>query len=260
MKKLSKILAAVMCAAVVLGTIMIPTTALAAESTTYVVRFGGEWVYEYQKDVWMGVGSIDSILKDGDKIVVEDTGIAPTKNLEITTTKKLSEFAVTGNVTGVLTGNVDYAYGVNGGTVVVNGTVSRVSIYAGNTVQINGNAGYVETTYADGNNPKFAVTGTVDHFVGRVSDGKTSPSEVYDIPAGKCKSGDDGYVWLDTADMHTSSTKVATTATPAKNTAKELDEVPKTGLTASGTVICFAMGAICALGAVLVAGKKKQEF
>lgn len=259
MKKLSKILAAVMCAAVVLGTIMIPTKALAAEPTTYVVRYGSEWAF-YADNCWMSINSLDSYVKAGDKIAVEYTDTTPSTPVIITLSKKISEFAVAGNTCGILYGDVDYAYAVTGGTVIVNGNVGKVSYFAGSTVQINGNVGEFVASYSDGAAVAFAVTGTVDHFVGHVSDYKNSPAEVYDIPAGKCHSGNEGYVWLDTEYLHTTSTKTATAATPAKTTAKELDEVPKTGLTTTGTAICFAMGAICALGAVLVAGKKKQEF
>lgn len=260
MKRLSKILAAVMCAAVVVGMLMIPNKAQAEDATLFTVHFQNGWFFEY-KGEWYGIGSIDSYFKAGDKILVEETAYAPDKTVIIDVTKKVSEFAVSGNVTAILNGNAGFAYAVNGGTLVLNGTADKVGAYPRSVIQINGNVGYFEASYGDGVDTSFAVTGTVDHFKGRVTDLKTSPEEVYDIPAGKCFTGKNylNYVQLETSELKTtpSTTPVVTATTPSG--AKELDEVPKTGLTASGTVICLVMAAVFAFGAVLVAGKKTTE-
>lgn len=262
MKRLSKIWAAILCAAVVIGTVFVPTKAHAEDATTYLVHFQNGWWVQVKDGSWVGLNTIDSYLKDGDKIVVEETSYTPNKAAEIATSKKIAEVAVSGNVSGIISANVGHAYTVNGGTLVVNGTVDHVSAYPGGTIQINGNAGFVEAAYADGVLTKFAVTGTVNHFKGRVSDGKVSPDEVYDIPAGKCVStGDVSYVWLPEGTLKTtpSQSVQAVATTPVSDSKKELDDVPKTGLTTTGTVICLAIAASFALCAVLVAGKKPEE-
>lgn len=262
MKRLSKIWAAVLCAAVVVGTLLVPTKAQAEDATTYIVHFQNGWWVQVKDGSWVGLGSIDSYLKDGDSIVVEETSYTPGSSAVIETSKKISQFAVSGNVSGIISGNVAHAYTANGGTLVVNGHVDKLSVYPNGTAQINGNAGFVEASYADGVLTKFAVTGTVDHFKGRVSDYKVSPEEVYDIPAGKCvSSGDLSYVWLPEGTLKTtpSATAQAAATAPANNNKKELDDVPKTGLTTTGTVMCLALAAAFAFGAVLVAGKKPEE-
>lgn len=262
MKRLSKILAAVLCAAVVVGTLLVPTKAQAEESTTFLVHYQDGWWVQVKDGSWVSLNSINSHLKDGDKILIEETSYTPGTQAIIKTDKKISEFAVKGNVVGVLHANVDHAYAVSGGTLIVNGRAEKVSAFPGTVNQINGDAGYVEASYADDVATRFAVTGKVDHFKGRISNGTVSPEEVYDIPAGKCVStGDASFVWLEGATLKTtpSATTQAVATAPAANSKKELDDVPKTGLTTSGTVICLSIAAAFAFCAVLVSGKKTEE-
>ncbi len=225
----------------------------AAESVTYTLRVvNGEWRMQPNYP-WVEGGFHRELyymhldLKDGDKLVVEDDSMA----LNLTLERRLSNITIAKSVdTVIYTPGVDNVYMMAGTVAAINGDVTNAYVYDNVKVNFNNNVDYLEITNNYPLNANVRVLGTVNHYVAQ------EPNKVwhdyYSFASGTFYM-QDGVLRTDAANYSKTPAVVATSAPasvtqPSTSAGDELDDVPKTGDTATYywmfglAVACLVMG------------------
>lgn len=259
-------------------------TANAAEGNTYSIQFFGgainDWCYVTgstfdEKQLYSTIGGLKSRdLKDGDHIVVYDSGYEPTKHLDLSGFN-LGSLTIHKNATAVfIADSIKDCYVLAGAYAAINGDVTNATLYDNTTCTFNNNVLDMVLYIADKPNSNISCGGTVGHFRILYNTGG-SRNEFYDIPQNTMKLVDgtiqyavwsptpsdaylqaraeaDGTATTDgTAAAETAPNTSSGSSTPAAGTSSdEYDRVPKTGESNNVIWLVSLVGA----AAVLFAG------
>lgn len=228
-----------------------------AEGNTYSIQFFGgainDWCYVTGStfDVNQSYSTVGGLrlrdLKDGDHIVVYDSGDKPTRHLDLSGFN-LGSLTIHQNVTAVFfADSIRDCYVLAGAYATVNGNVTNAFLYDTTTCTFNNDVLDMELYYTGEPTSSITCGGTVGHFCIWTKDKQTRRNEFFDIPKGTMNldGGIIQFTWSPTpsesylqaraaadgtAPADTAATPAPSSATPAAGTAAdEYDAVPKTG-------------------------------
>lgn len=258
MRKRIKLFVSMLAAAAML--VLLPcsnTLTVRAEANTYSIQFFGgainDWCYVTgstfdEKQAYSKIGGLRSRdLKDGDHIVVYDSGYEPTRHLDLSGFN-LGSVTIHNNVTAVfIADSIKDCYILAGAYAAINGNVTNAYLYDTTSCTFNNDVLEMELYYTGEPTSSISCGGTVGHFCIWTKDRQTRRNEFYDIPKNTMKldQGTVQFTWSPTPSESYLQAKAAadgtapagTAATPAPGNANpaagsaadEYDAVPKTG-------------------------------
>lgn len=264
MKKLNKILAALLAVLMVAFLPGIGSVKVKAETTHYT--YTAKWISSMNEwrtqrlsswDDSRENGNLDYIwnnIQDGDSLViVGDSGAPRFEDLHLN--RKLANltlYAVTSGIIVYADQPVTDIYVLKGSEASLHGSYTNVYVYDNSACNINNNVQYLYVGGESSMNMNVTAVGTVGHC--KIENKGTLVKEIYNVSANSLKivNGEDKtdastYSTTATATTATTATTTTTTTTTTTGTAATGTGVsPKTGegylmiLLFAGAVLCFA--------------------
>lgn len=244
--------------------VFVPAKAEAAETPT-------KWYVTYDSGSGRWYGSNDGVnwanddltgFKAGDTLVVNADNATPVQ-YEIRVPAAVGELAIIKGANVVIYASyVDHVYVVGQSVGVINANVNKAEAYTTGVLQINGDVNEFTAYYESGQDPNFAVSGTVGKanvkWTGDVLSNKTT---IYNVAKGKLYPDQYSKIVVlekgkdcstDPSAQTYPVTSGAAAAAKAATSEKQLDKVPKTGFFEAlpESILFFGLAAVFAIGAV----------